>query len=568
VGNKTSSYVELLETAYDVSEQPERFDDLMTVARRYFFEDLDSARISRSLPRNSEPKQSLDKRTAHLSRLLERELGAPTSAEANTFNAQISISPKTMLVTGNQAATKLTGCAFPCRLDQLQFDHPTLKMIEANLRPRASSQPSEDRIFLALIGEDEPRSCLALVERPVSEDGQLDIAISYIYWSEELLERLSNAFGLTKAQAKVLDGFLNHKSQKDIASERGLSVETVRDHSRAILHKANCARMIDVIQLSASIAYLLREYQQPQDRSSLDVWKTPDDNIRTLDRPNGRSLAWYEYGSGPNAVLFVHGYIQGPFFHRDFVSGLDRLGIRLICPSRPGYGYTSPSQSKSDFEDTTVSDSEALVAALGITELSILAHQGGVSHAFRIANALTDKVETILMLDAGIPIDEKRYLEHMNDFARIGAVACKHTPSVMTLLMNLGLPIWRKRGIEKFLAEYHKHSPIDLESIDDPDIMRLNAFGCFHSMEQGVDAWVNDGRSAMADWESDFDAMQGRQHWLHPKECPVMGAHFVQEFVARKLGDEVEIVPYTAFNILYQRPGVVLDFLERHLQKG
>lgn len=559
-------YIDVLETAYDVSAEPERFDDLFSIAKTYFFADENSARIRDSLPRDVEPIDSLDRRMRYLSDLLEDQLGNKNQPRADTFHAHITISPQSFMVKGNQAASKLVGREFPCRLDQLPFDHRTQKMIEANLRPGSQETEAKDRVFLALVGDAVPRSCLALVERPLSSNADLHIAISYIHWSAELLEHLSEAFGLTNAQSKILDSFLNNQSQKDIAAAKGISVETVKDHSRAILQKTNCTRMTDVIQLSASIAYLLRHYEAPQDVQSLTEWKTPEENLRILERPDGRSLAWYEYGSGPKTVLFVHGYIQGPFFDEAFLTGIEQMGVRLICPSRPGYGYSSASKSRHDFDEMTVADTAALVESLGLKKFSIISHQGGASHAFRIANAMADKVDLMLQVDGGIPIDEKRYLKHMHDFARMGAVACKHAPSIMTMLMNLGMPIYKKRGIEKFLQEYHKSSPIDLKSINDPKIMRLNAYGCFHSMEQGVDVWVRDGASAMANWDSDFDALQAPQHWLHPRECPVMGVQFVEEYIARKLNQEIEIVDDVAFNILYQRPDIVLNFIKRHLK--
>lgn len=561
-----SPYIDLLETAYDVSAEPERFDDLFSVAKAYFFTDENNARLRDALPRDALPQDSLDQRMRHLSDLLQDQLGINAEPQADTFHAHITVSPQSFLVKGNQAASQLVGLEFPCRLDQLPFDYHTQKMIEANLRSGGQGQDSKDRVFLALVGDDAPRSCLALVERPLSDKTDLNIAISYIHWSDDLLERLSEAFGLTKAQAKILDGFLDNKSQKEIASAHQISVETVKDHSKAILQKTNCTRMTDVIQLSASIAYLLRQYEKPTDMPSLAEWRTPEENLRILERPDGRSLAWYEYGAGPKTVLFMHGYIQGPFFNEAFLAGIERMGIRLICPSRPGYGYSSVSKSRNDFNDMTVADALALVSSLDLSKVSIVSHQGGASHAFRIANAMAGKVDVMLQVDGGIPIDEKRYLKHMHDFARIGAVACKHAPSIMTMLMNLGLPIQKKRGIEKFLYEYHKPSPIDLASIEDTETMRLNAYGCFHSMEQGVDAWVRDGASAMANWGGDFDVMQAPQHWLHPKECPVMGVQFVEEYIARKLGQEVEVVDDVAFNILYQRPDIVLDFLKRHLK--
>ena len=557
---------ELLESAYDATAEPQRFEDLLTAAKKYLFEGEQGERIRTALPRYADADEAMDRRMASLARLLELELSDRGPDACDTFHARISVSPRNLIVTGNPAAAALMAVSFPCPLTDLPFDHQTNKFVEASLKPKAIEACVQDQIFLAKVEQPMPRSCLALIERPSTEGGNVEIAITFIHWSEDLLHRLRSAFGLTETQADILSGFLNHYSQKTIAEQRAISVETVRDHSRAILQKTNCRRMADVVQLCASIAYLLRQIARADNADALTQWKTPTDNMALLQRPGERTLAWYDHGQGKTAVLFVHGYIEGPFFSEGFLAAMAAMDVRLICPSRPGYGYSSPSSGRSDFDATTVSDAVALVDSLGLKKLTVVAHQGGTSHAFRIAHALGERTQSLLMIDGGIPIDEKRYLAHMNEFARIGAVTTKHAPSVMRMLMNIGLPIYKRRGIARWLHDYHKASPLDLASLNDPEVMRLCAFGCFHSLEQGGEAWVRDGASAMADWEADFDALAAPHYWLHPRHCPVMRADFVEQYLGRKGRGAVEIVPDAAFNIFYTHPETVADFIGASLK--
>lgn len=558
--------IELLESVFDVSEEPEKFEDLLTVAKKYLFAEAHEGQIREDLPRHADAEPGLEKRTASLARLLELELSQDELDNSDTFHARITVTPQNLIVTGNPAAAALMAISFPCRLNDLPFDHRTNKLIEASLKPIAAEKRVQDQIFLTQVEQPLPRSCLALIERPADKGGNVEIAITFIHWSRELIDRLRSAFGLTETQADILCGFLNHQSQKTIAEQRNISIETVRDHSRAILYKTNSARMADVVQLCASIAYLLRQSSRAAPVDALAQWKTPPDNMMLLPRPGERTLAWYQYGEGATPVIFVHGYVEGPYFPARFLTEMAAMDVRLICPSRPGYGHSSPSSSRKDFDSTAVADALALVGSLGLEKLTVIAHQGGTSHAFRIAHALGSRVQSLLMIDGGIPIDEKRYLAHMNELARIGAVTSKHAPSVMSMLINIGLPVYKRRGVERFLRDYHKASPLDLASLEDPETMRLCAFGCFHSLEQGGEVWVRDGASAMADWEADFDALAAPQFWLHPRHCPVMGAEFVEQYLARKKEQAVEIVPDSAFNILYAQPEVVASFISRHLK--
>ena len=552
---------EVLGTAYDVSSAPDQFDDLLKIAEAYFFGSAGSAEPGMFFERFKPADPRLDKRMTYLSELLHDELGVSGTRKAETFHAQLDISPRTLIVTGNTAAQKLTGQKFPCQLDDLPFDFETRSNLARHMKDIKRSAPVADQIVLTTIEEPDFRSCLALIQKPLDEGGVVRISISYIEWSGDLLNRLREAFGLTESEGEVLHGFLQQKSQKDIADRRGTSVETVKAQCKAILKKTNCPRMTDVVQLSASIAYLLRDYENGETRADLSEWKTPDRNMHLHKLASGRQLAWYSYGSGPHDVLFLHAFIQGPFFTRRFLEGIERAGIRLICPSRPGFGYTSSAPNARDFNRLVVEDALELLDALGCPKVTVLAHQGGVSHAFRIASALGSRASHMLMVDAGIPIDEQRHLDHMNVLTRLAGMACKHAPSMMAMIVNLGLPVTKKRGIEWFLRDYLKESPADLKMLSDPEILAINAWGCFHIVEQGADAWVRDGAAAMDDWEADFDSVDTHQTWLHAENCPVMALEFVQEFVKRKLDQDVIVIPGAGLNVLHHEPERVISAL-------
>ena len=560
--NKTRpDYHEVVGTAYDVSSSPDTFDDLLKIAEAYFFGEAGRAKPATFFERFRPADPKLDKRMSYLSELLHDELGLSGIRKAKTFHAQIEINPGSFVVTGNKAAFHLMGIDFPCKLDDLPFDYETVKHLQRHLKLSRTEGDVSDQIFLTTIEEPDIRSCLALVQRPAEEGGSVRVSISYIEWSKELIARLKEAFGLTDSEGEVLKGFLEQKSQKDIAEFRGTSVETVKAQCKSILKKTNCARMTEVVQLSASIAYLLRDYDQPLSGPDLSVWKTPDCHMEVMTLKSGRRLAWYEYGDGATVILFVHGFIQGPFFTEALQRLIDESNLRFICPSRPGFGYTTQARSSAEFNKTVVDDALELLDDLDVRRVIILAHQGGVGHAFRIAHSLGKRVSHMLMVDAGVPIDEDRHLEHMNTLTRLAGMACKHAPSMMSMILNLGLPVYKKRGIEWFLRDYLKTSPADLAMLSDPEILTINARGCFHIVEQGADAWVRDGAAAMDDWEADFDRVSVPQVWLHAEQCPVMALEFVEEFVSRKLGQSVITIPDTGLNVLHHAPERIIEIL-------
>ena len=290
--------------------------------------------------------------------------------------------------------------------------------------------------------------------------------------------------------------------------------------------------------------------------------------MQMLPLADGREMAWYDYGNGKNTVLFIHGYLYGPFMARRFLLALQKAGLRLVAPSRPGYGYSSPSRSRKRFNETVVSDTIALVEHLGVSNLVIAGHQGGASHAFRIAKALAGKVSSIVLISAGIPIDEKKHLPEMEVFSRIGGAASKHAPSVMKMMVRIGKEIYRQKGSAAFLQEFYAPGTEDHNTLDDPDAHAVLTQGIYHISQQDQENWVRDGQSAMEDWQADFDAVSCPQLWLQGAQCPVLAANFVEEYLREHGNHRVETIEGSGITLLYREPEKIVSCLTEALNQA
>lgn len=551
-------YFDMLGAAYEVPAETALFDAFLDASMAYFFDGNEDGRLAPDVPRHVAGDDLLDVHGARIGALVEaasrREL-----ASTGRFHAVLDISVRTGRVTGNAAAAQLTERTFPCALEDLPLDASAVSEIRRTLR--AGSKPVQDRIILTQAGAGAPRACLALIRKPEGSEDLLQVSLSYIDWSAGLMRRLGEAFGLSNSETEVLEGYLAGLSQKDIAGQRARSLETIKGQSKTILRKTGCARMSEVVQLAASVAYLIRQLPEQAEPPGAEPWSTPKAGLSVLARPGGRQLAWYKAGGGRRTVLFLHGYLQGPFFTPHFLDLLARTDVQLVAPSRPGFGYTSPSRTRADFDRTVVEDTLALVEHLGLTQVSLCIHQGGASHGFRIARALGNRLGDILMIGGGIPIDERRHLAHMDPQTRFAAMATRHAPSVMKMVMSVGLPVYKRRGPRAFLEAQYARSPLDLVTLDDPALLQVQADGLYHAVEQGGEAWVRDGASAMADWSADLDAIRAPQVWLQAAECSMISARDVAERMAKAPHVKFEILPGHGSNLLHTAPELVC----RHL---
>jgi pimeloyl-ACP methyl ester carboxylesterase/DNA-binding CsgD family transcriptional regulator len=547
-------YFDMLGAAYDVSSEAGQFDVFLEAAMAYFFADSDSVNLADDVPRLDGNDDMLEIHAERIGALVEAA-SRRESVYAERFHAILDISARTGQVSGNAAAAQLTGLTFPCTLDEVPLD--PLALSEIRRAMRAPTFQAQDRIILASIESVHARACLALIQRPKNSEDMLHVSLSYVDWSAGLMARLGEAFGLTASETEILEGYLCNLSQKDIASQRGRSLETVKGQSKSILRKTGCARMSDVVQLSAGIAYLMRQLPTRETPPSAEIWETPQVGLARLSRPGRRGLAWYKVGAGDRPVLFIHGYLQGPFFTSAMLEALASADIHLIAPSRPGFGYSSPSKSRADFDRTVVEDALALVDHLGIKRISLCIHQGGSSHGFRIAKALGDRVGGLLVIGGGVPIDEQVHLAHMDRQTRFAAIATRHAPSVMKMAMRLGLPIYKRRGTRAFLMAQYARSKVDLATLDEPELVRLQAEGLYHAVEQGAEAWLRDGAAAMADWSGDLDAITCRQIWLQGADCTIISARQVADHMAHRPGVAFHVIENCGSNILHTETALI-----------
>jgi DNA-binding CsgD family transcriptional regulator len=68
------------------------------------------------------------------------------------------------------------------------------------------------------------------------------------------VELVQSLFDLTPAEARVARGLASGKTVDDIASDGGISTNTIRTHVRGVLEKTGCNRQADVIALLTAIS--------------------------------------------------------------------------------------------------------------------------------------------------------------------------------------------------------------------------------------------------------------------------------------------------------------------------
>jgi pimeloyl-ACP methyl ester carboxylesterase len=154
----------------------------------------------------------------------------------------------------------------------------------------------------------------------------------------------------------------------------------------------------------------------------------PPNSIRLRD---SRRLAYAEYGAPRGKpVFFFHG-IPGSRLYRPPDEITAKMGVRLICVDRPGYGLSDfqPGRRILDWPN----DILELAGALGLERFAVAAHSAGAPYAYACAATFPDRVTVAGILSGAAPADSPRALRGMRGLNRAGYVFGRWIP----------WPLWR-----------------------------------------------------------------------------------------------------------------------------
>lgn len=133
----------------------------------------------------------------------------------------------------------------------------------------------------------------------------------------------------------------------------------------------------------------------------------------TIDRPDGRTLSFAEYGSPDGAPVFCfHGVLGSRLLWSLFDDAAASADVRVIAPERPGFGHSSFQRGRSllDWPD----DVGALADHLGIDRFGVVGFSGGGPHALACASAMPERVRTVVPVSSVTPPETHGHADPFN----------------------------------------------------------------------------------------------------------------------------------------------------------
>jgi len=217
-------------------------------------------------------------------------------------------------------------------------------------------------------------------------------------------ELMRQAFGLTRAEARVAEAVAEGLTTPEIAREHGVSPHTVRAQLDSTLARTGAHRGADLARIVAETcalaAWTSGGEHYPADQRRLIA------ATRLIVRPDRRRVAAADFGPADGApVLHFHPNLCFRWVRRAFAGALAERGLRSIGYDRAGCGLSDPAPGLHPFE-TAAEDAAAVLAAYRIPRVRLFAGLGGAAAAIAFATRYPDMVESAVMLMPRAPSEE------------------------------------------------------------------------------------------------------------------------------------------------------------------
>ena len=209
------------------------------------------------------------------------------------------------------------------------------------------------------------------------------------------------SFGLTAMETDVTMKLVHGMALKEAAEDLRISINTARNHLQSVFAKSGINRQSDLLLVVTQLGVILARTEggavagvgqnQPD---------TPPRHFMIL--PDGRRLAYRTYGD-PNGkpVVYLHETLGCSRLAPDTQALSEQLGLYLIAPDRPGFGF-SDEDPEFSFPSVT-NDLAHLLDHLGVARATLIGFLSGGAYALWFANSLRDRVERLVLVASRPP---------------------------------------------------------------------------------------------------------------------------------------------------------------------
>ncbi|NOX83865.1 MAG: alpha/beta fold hydrolase [Alphaproteobacteria bacterium] len=429
-------------------------------------------------------------------------------------------------ISAMNAPAKASSPCIPSKLHDLNIESDVLARLFTWME-NGIENSADLFIEPAMIGKPAQSSCLIARRlaplKTTVEESDVRLAPHFFVTTVELrldtqrAQQFLSAYDMTDAEMDVAIDLANGVSPADIALKRETSINTVRAQIKAVLRKTNTTGVSDLVRLicgfSAGFAAAINASQAPVSTGVTSDLK----RRRMMTLSDGRQLFWLEQGDLTGVpVICIHNMLYGVEWPDDAVEAAARKNLRIISPSRPGFGASelAPAAYGEDLLDTVANDIRQLMDHLGLGRAVIMGHVMGSVYAMRFALLYPSRVTALLGVSHA-PVWREEWLDELPKRQRLIARITRHAPQLLPYVTRAGVALLDAGYLEQFVNALHKDIPADARALKRKPVFEAVAKGLEHTTQQGSEGFRRDCLFTLTDYSTSARALEHTFHIIH-----------------------------------------------------
>jgi pimeloyl-ACP methyl ester carboxylesterase/DNA-binding CsgD family transcriptional regulator len=343
-------------------------------------------------------------------------------------------------------------------------------------------------------------------------------ASSEVGWPQGFNDILRRAFSLTGAEADVVQSLVECCSVKDIAAQRGRSIDTVRAQVKSILSKTETRSQVELVRLALSVMDManltLDTHIEPRLVSKGYATLKPHD-YQSLTTRDGRRLDYLVLGDPKGSpILFLpldYGLVRWP---ASAEAAAAKRNWRIIVPVRAGFGRSDSLPKQVNLDDALIEDTMQILKAEKIKHCPILSLGSDSFYGVQLARLHPDTFTALIACAGVLPMTRSEQFERMEKWHRFILAGAKYTPHLLPFMVKAGFLLARKIGKRGFVHAVYGSSPADVDTFEDPEVFEAMVTGSEVALSETHSAHDSFSRMLLGrqngDWSADVDALKGQ----------------------------------------------------------